>query len=147
METLNRQLEINSEDSIFLINEVDCYIGNAYYFEGYETDRSVQHQLLLKENQQVIEKWILTPSDSDRGSRIAGEILSTDKSVKLWKENIIISEKMKTECCRSKEEYDINFNFNKSFRKQHTDNLIEIFKELKLKETVTLKSFLYATSV
>lgn len=133
----------------FIIREVDCYIGNAHYFSGHETDKSVQHQLLLIEDEKeiVVSGTVFAPSDSDRYSRTVLEVEPTKELYSMWKKAKSISMKQKHENCETKEQSDALCEHNKEFVDEANNILKRFFHKFPFKETVSLNEFMYSAGL
>lgn len=131
-----------------IINEVDCYIGNAANIKEYRTDKATQHQIILVEND--VEFTIgrkNAAADENRISRIVHEFKITKLMANKWKEIINQKNKLVSEHCNSIEEYNEAAKKNKPiktkiemiFNSIYNDGLIE-------QQGINLKQFIYLSN-
>ncbi len=118
-----------------IINEVDCYISNAYRIWQITKEKAVQHQIILvdeKGNWNSIKGTINRPADSDRGERKIFEVEINNKAAELWVKAIKLSSTTKNEICQTIKEYNIAAEFNKPIKKQMKAVLAEMYNLIDL---------------
>jgi len=108
--------------NIIIINEVDCYIGNAN-ITHYATGRAVQHQILVNDTPLG---WRNGVADSDRGERIVLQKEVTENFVSLFQKSLLILDEMKSERCKTIEEYREASTFNVPIKKRLNNILVEM---------------------
>lgn len=96
-----------------IINEVDCYRGNASIISKYATDSAVQHQILLKNGNSLTSIGRMNGvADSGRGERIVKSVDVPVSIIALFEQCNSIKNGMKTTFCDSHEEYEANSVYN-----------------------------------
>jgi len=130
-------MKTNSKSSKLIINEVDCYIGNAWNYYEYASDKAVQHQIILIEDGEEFPVGRRNGvTDSDRGERIVFETSISAKMAYLWKEACNIRNNFKNEICNTVEEFNRASEYNKPLRKQIEEILMKIYLEIPIKMPV-----------
>lgn len=100
--------------NILVINEVDCYLGNAWKTK-YASHSAVQHQILVNDKALGRRNSV---SDDDRGERIVVKKEVPQEFVEFFKQADDLCWKMKSEHCKSIEEYNSAAEFNKPIREK-----------------------------
>lgn len=108
--------------NIIVINEVDCYLGNAWKTK-YATHSAVQHQILVNNNPLGRRNKV---SDDDRGERIAFTREVPQEFVDFFQQAEVLCWKMKSEHCKTIEEYNAAAEFNKPIK----ENLDLVISEM-----------------
>ena len=108
--------------NIIVINEVDCYRGNAIKTH-YATHNAVQHQILV--NNAPLGRRNKA-SDDDRGERVVLTREVSQEFVEFFKQANDLCWGMKSEHCKTIEEYNAAAEFNKPIK----ENLYLIVSEM-----------------
>lgn len=90
--------------NLLIINEVDCYIGNAYSSK-YATDEAVQHQILL--NGESLTSFVNKPADNDRGQRVVFSSKVNNEFIELFTKAKNLGLKKQNESCKTIEGYEV----------------------------------------
>lgn len=114
--------------SQIIVNEVDCYRGNADYIPEFATGNSVQHQILLidTDGTELCIGSRNCVADSDRGERIVFNAETSPRMIELVKKAIMLRRSMKSEYCDSREEFNAARTFNAPFYKQINEVIAEM---------------------
>ena len=107
--------------NLITINEVDCYIGNAWKANRYATHSAVQHQILVN-NKPLGRKN--TVSDDDRGERIIISREVSQNFIDLYNQADNLAWGMKSEHCKTIEEFNVLASYNKPIR-QEIDEIVK----------------------
>lgn len=100
--------------NIIVINEVDCYVGNAWKTK-YATHRAVQHQILVN-NFPLGRRNIV--ADDDRGERIILTKEVPKDFIDFFKQANDLCWSMKSEHCNTIEEYKEAAEYNKPIKEK-----------------------------
>lgn len=83
-----------------IINEIDCYEGNAHNIPSLATDNATQHQILLQVGEETFSiGYMGGVADDERGERIVKSVEVSDKVIALFqKANDLLKLKKENSC-------------------------------------------------
>jgi hypothetical protein len=93
-----QHIEQYKKKNLIIINEVDCYIGNADRISKYATHSAVQHQIMLIiDGEELTIGRRNTVSDADRGERIVYKEELDERMIVLFNKCKNIHSQLKSE--------------------------------------------------
>lgn len=128
-----------------IINEVDCYRGNAWNIAKYATHSATQHQIMiLKGGTEYHLNFRNKVADEDRGERIVFSKETTPEALNLLRRCINLQDGMMSEHCKSIEDFNEASEYNKPIKQRIKSILSEIYKieSLDIEEDRFIQHFL-----
>ena len=112
-----------------VINEIDCYIGNAHNISSLATHRATQHQILLKINNKVFSVGHMgRASDDDRGEQFIKEVEVNKDVASLFNRARKKAHTRMSIYCDTPKENDEMIKFNKPIKKEIKEIIRKIYK-------------------